>query len=109
MPEPTASRRYQARRGARALVVGLTMALALFLAACPMSLLAIQQRVITPPAFAIRIGNVEFAAPCPTRVFICDEGTPWYAIWRTEDMPDGSTIGRQLFFMYLRPKRSIAR
>jgi hypothetical protein len=109
MPEPTASRQYQSRRGARALVIGLTLALGLLLVACPMSLLAIQQRVIAPPAFAFRIGNVEIAAPCPTRVFICDEGTPWYAIWRTEDMPDGSIIGRQIFFMYLRPKRSVER
>ena len=109
MAEPTASRLYRSRRGARAVVLGLTLALVLLLAACPMSLLAIQQRVIAPPAFAFRLGNVEFAAPCPTREFICDEGTPWYAIWRTEDMADGTTIGRQLFFMYLRPKRSVTR
>jgi hypothetical protein len=109
MSEPNAGRQYRSRRGARAAILGLAMALALLLAACPMSLVAIQQRVIAPPAFAFRLGNVEFAAPCPTRVFICDEGTPWYAIWRTEDMPDGKTIGRQLFFMYLRPKRSVAR
>jgi hypothetical protein len=109
MPEPSAGRRYQSRRGARALILSLVMALGLLLAACPLSLLAIQQRVIAPPAFAFRIGNVEFAAPCPTREFICDEGTPWYAIWRTEDMPDGRTIGRQLFFVYQRPKRSVVR
>ena len=109
MPEPTADSQYRSRRGARTLILGLALALGLLLAACPMSLLAIQQRVIAPPKFAFRIRNVEIAAPCPTRVFICDEGTPWYAIWRTEDMPDGSTIGRQIFFMYLRPRRSIAR
>ena len=109
MPEATASGQYRSRRGARALVLGVALMLGLLLAACPLSLLAVQQRVIAPPAFAFRVGNVEFAAPCPTREFICDEGTPWYAIWRTEDMPDGKTIGRQLFFMYLRPKRSVAR
>jgi hypothetical protein len=107
MLEPIATRQYRSRRSARALVLGVTMALGLLLAACPMSLIAIQQRVIAPPAFAFRLGNVEFAAPCPTREFICDAGTPWYAIWRTEDMPDGTTIGRQLFFVYLRPKRSV--
>jgi hypothetical protein len=109
MPEPTAGRQYRTQRGARALVLGLALALGLLLAACPMGLLAIQQRVLAPPAFAFRIGNVEFAAPCPTRVFVCDEGTPWYAIWRSEDLPDGSIKGRHLFFMYLRPKRSVAR
>jgi hypothetical protein len=109
MPEPTAGHRYQSRRGARALILSLTLALDLLLAACPMSLLAIQQRVIAPPAFAFRIGNVEIAAPCPTGVFVCDEGTPWYAIWRSEYLPDGSIQGRHLFFMYLRPKRSVAR
>src|SRR5262245_60245996 len=109
MPDPAAGRPYRSRRGARTLVLSVAIALGLLLAACPMSLLAVQQRLVAPPAFAIRLGNVEFAAPCPTQVFVCDEGTPWYAVWRTEDMPDGSTIGRQLFFMYLRPKRSIAR
>jgi hypothetical protein len=108
MPEPTASRQYQSRRGARMLILSLTLAFGLLLAACPMSVLAIQQRVIAPPTFAIRLGNVEFAAPCPTRVFACDQGTPWYAVWRTEDLPDGSSKGRLLFFMYLRSKRSAA-
>ena len=109
MPESNDSRGYRSRRGVRVLVTSLAMALVLLLAACPVSVVAIQQRVIAPPAFALRLGNVEFAAPCPTHEFICDEGTPWYAIWRTEDLPDGRTIGRQLFFMYLRPKRPAAR
>ena len=85
------------------------MLLGLLMAACPLGLLAIQQRMIAPPAFAFRIGTIEIAAPCPTKVFVCDEGTPWYAIWRSDYQPDGSIKGRPIFFMYRRPRLSTAR
>ncbi|HNP70972.1 MAG TPA: hypothetical protein PLO33_04090 [Kouleothrix sp.] len=105
MPEPNAALQYEHRRPRLTVLVGLGMALVLLLAACPLSLLAVQQRVIRPPAFAFEVGGVEFAAPCPRRGFVCDEGTPWYAVWRGDPEPDGSITYRQLFFMYLRRQR----
>ena len=92
-----ASRRYSG------LVVGVCLALGLLLAACPLGVVAVQQRVIAPPSFAVRLGNIEIAAPCPTRVFICPQPMPWYAIWHSEERPDGTIQFRQLFFMYLAP------
>jgi hypothetical protein len=84
--------------------LSLSLTLGLLLAACPLSVVAIQQRMIPPPSFAVRLGSVEIAAPCPPRVFICDESTPFYAVWRGDDEPDGSITYRQLFFMYLKPR-----
>lgn len=104
MPEPnTAIRRAHQRR--LMLLISLGTALVLLLAACPLSLVAVQQRLIRPPQFAFTIGGVDFSAPCPTRGLICDDGTPWYAVWRGDVEPDGSITYRQLFFMYLRPYR----
>jgi hypothetical protein len=85
--------------------LSLCVTLGLLLAACPLSVVAIQQRVIAPPRFAMRVGSVELAAPCPTRGFICDASLPWYAIWRGDDQPDGSTTYRQLYFIYLKSAR----
>jgi hypothetical protein len=101
MPEQTTLQRYRSRRGGYAILVGLAV-VGLLLAACSLGLLAVQQRVLTPPPLVLRLGHTEFAAPCPPRVFVCDASTPWYAIWRGEDQPDGSITYRQLFFMYLR-------
>jgi len=88
---------------APALILSLSLALVLLLAACPLSAVAIQQRVLGLPTFAVRLGHVEFAAPCPTRGFVCDRDTPFYAIWRGDDQPDGSIRYQELFFIYLRP------
>ena len=95
----------QHRHRRRAVVLGLGLMFGLLLAACALSAIAMHQRVIPPPAFAIRLGHVEIAAPCPPRGFSCDESLPWYAIWRGDDEPDGSITYRQLFFVYLRPTR----
>ena len=81
------------------------MILGLLLAACPLSVVAIQQRVIEPPRFAVRVGQVEIAAPCPAQGFICDGPLPWYAIWWGDDQPDGSITYRQLYFIYLKSNR----
>jgi hypothetical protein len=96
---------YRRRRRYSALVVGLSLALGLLLAACPLGVVAVQNRVVPPPSFALRFGNMEIAAPCPTRVFICPQPMPWYAIWQSEERVDGSIKFRQLFFMYLAPAR----
>ena len=96
---------YEHRRLQQALVIGLSLTLVLLLAGCLLSAVAIQQRVLPPPAFAARLGRVEIAAPCPPQTFICDESTPFYAIWRGDIQPDGTIRYRELFFMYLRPTR----
>ncbi len=76
----------------------LSLALILLLAACPLGVVAVKNRVIAPPSFSFRFGRVEIAAPCPTRVFICPHPMPWYAIWRSDEGPNGSIKFRQLFF-----------
>jgi hypothetical protein len=86
-------------------VLSVCLTLGLLLAACPLSAVAIQQRVITPPRFAMRVGSIELAAPCPPRALICDGPLPWYAIWWGDDQPDGSITYRQLYFVYLKPAR----
>jgi hypothetical protein len=86
-------------------VLSVCVTLGLLLAACPLSIVAIQQRVIAPPRFAVRIGTVELAAPCPPRALICDGPLPWYAIWWGDDQPDGSITYQQLYFIYLKPAR----
>jgi hypothetical protein len=96
---------YQRRRRYSVLIVSLSLMLGLLLAACPLGVVAVKNRVITPPSFALRFGSVEIAAPCPTRVFICPNPMPWYAIWRSEERPDGSIKFHQIFFMYLAPAR----
>lgn len=103
MPEPRTVHEHSRRR--TMLVVGVCLALALLLAACPLSVVAVQQRLIKPPHFAISIAGVEFAAPCPPHKFMCDDIVNWYAIWRGDREPDGSMTYRQLFFVYLKPER----
>ncbi len=97
---------YRRRRHQINLVVlSLCVMLGLLLAACPLSIVAIQQRVITAPRFAVRVGSVELVAPCPTRRLSCDDPLPWYAIWRGDDQPNGSITYRQIYFIYLKPAR----
>jgi hypothetical protein len=107
MPEPNSANLRQSRRWHQTglIVLSLGVTLGLLLAACPLSIVAIQQRVIAPPRFAVRVGSVEIAAPCPARGFICDGSLPWYAIWWGDDQPDGSITYRQLYFIYLKPAR----
>jgi hypothetical protein len=85
--------------------LSLCVTLGLLLAACPLSIVAVQQRVIAPPRFAVRFASVEIAAPCPARGFECSGPLPWYAIWWGDDQPDGSITYRQLYFIYLKPYR----
>ena len=105
MAEPDAITRHHKRRRLQDLAIVVGLALALLLGACPLSALAVQHRVIAPPSFAVRLNGVEYAAPCPTRGFICDNQMPWYAIWRGDDEPNGTITYRQLFFVYLKPQR----
>jgi hypothetical protein len=104
MPESNETLPYQRRRSS-VLIVALSLMFGLLLGACTLSVVGIQQRVLPPPSFALQFGDVEIAAPCPTRVFICPDPMPWYAIWRSDERPDGSIKFRQLFFIYLTPPR----
>jgi len=106
MSESHSTDQHHSRRHQIGLIgLSLCMILALLLAACPLSVVAIQQRVIEPPRFAVRVGHVEIAAPCPAQGFICDGPLPWYAIWWGDDQPDGSITYRQLYFIYLKSNR----
>lgn len=106
MPEPhVADQRHRRRHQLGLIGLSVCVTLGLLLAACPLSVLAVQQRVIEPPRFAIRVAGVEFAAPCPAQGFDCSGPLPWYAIWRGDDQPDGSITYRQLYFIYLKRAR----
>jgi hypothetical protein len=101
IPEP-ASLPAHHRHRYQAFLVGLGIVVCLLLAACPLGAIAIHQRVLPPPKFSLRIGNQELVGPCPARMPVCDEATPWYAIWWGEHRPDGVRY-EQIFFTYLRP------
>jgi hypothetical protein len=76
--------------------------LALTIAACPLGLLAMHRGLIPPPAFALRLGGLELAAPCPPHLGSqCGHGLPYYAIWRGHPQPDGSTTYKLIYFTYL--------
>ncbi|HLE29938.1 MAG TPA: hypothetical protein VI793_17560 [Anaerolineales bacterium] len=104
MPESNATHPHPSHWLPQALVIGLSVTLVLLLVACLVSAVAIQQRVIPPPSFALRLGRVEIIAPCP-RGILCDQSTPFYAIWQGEVQPNGSIQYRELFFVYLKPTR----
>lgn len=99
---PTARRRTGLALG---LIVAGALALGLACAAVPLGALAVYYRVLPPPAFAVQFGRVEFAAPCPPSEFACDEYPAFFALWRSDPQPDGSVRYRQLWFVYLHPKR----
>jgi hypothetical protein len=84
------------------LLLGLALALAALLASCPLSLLAVQRGLVRPPGFAVAIGPIELAAPCPP-LMGCDSSVPYYALWHGTRHPDGSINYRLLYFTYLPP------
>lgn len=90
-------------RLAQAIIIGLSLMLALVTAACPLGVLAVQRRAILLPPFTLRLGALEFSGPCPARGFECDATVPYYSIWRGHEQPDGSVHYEMLFFMYLEP------
>jgi hypothetical protein len=94
----------------RARMAGLTAAilLALSLVACPLGALAIRYEMLTPPPFAVRLGDIELSGPCPPpMIHHCGMGLPYYAVWRSEPQDDGSTTYHMVYFTYLpRPPRS---
>jgi hypothetical protein len=103
MEPDTPTRPRRDRRG-RALLLGLALILAGLAAACPLGALAVQQGSLRPPGFAVRLGNLELAAPCPPHIS-CDRSVPYYALWHGSHQPDGSVNYRLLYFTYLPPLR----
>lgn len=95
------------RRIRTAGLILLVLLLALILAGPPLGLLAIERRLLDPPAFSLRIGDQELAAPCPPPMAQhCGQGLPYYAVWRGVRRPDGTTNYRLIYFAYLpRPDR----
>lgn len=104
MSEPNPAPRSEFRWLPRALVIAMILMLVLLLAAGLLSVVAIHQRVLPPPAFAVRVGPNELIAPCP-RGILCDKSTAFYAIWWGELQPNGRMRYQQLFFVYLKPNR----
>ncbi len=87
---------------APALLVAVSLALVLALAAGPLLALGIQRRMVAPPAFALRVGRYELVAPCPKNV-ICDVDTPFFGVWLGRERADGSMNYKSVFFMYRHP------
>ena len=76
----------------------------LLFAAGALAVAAIDERVLPPPAFSVRLGGYELIAPCP-RGILCDKSTPFYAIWWGVPQLNGGTQYRPLFFVYLKSAR----
>lgn len=91
-------------RWPQVLVIAASLMLVLCLSGVGLLVFAIQQRVLDPPEFSVRIGHVQFGGPCPSLAFDCDTRLNYYAIWRGVDRPDGSVHFDELFFVYL-PKK----
>lgn len=95
----------RATRFQQAVIIGLSLFIVFLLLVCLVSAVAVHQRFIPPPAFAIHLGPVEFAAPCPPPMSVCDESTPFYALWHGVEQPNGTMRYHYLFFIYLAPER----
>lgn len=94
-------------RARAALLMLAALLLALILAGPPLLHAALSRRLIAPPAFALRLGDLELAAPCPPRMaHRCGQGLPYYAVWRGERQGDGSITYHLIYFAYLpRPQQ----
>lgn len=90
-------------RAQQALIIGASILPVVTLLAFALLLVAIQQRVVDPPRFAVHIGRVYFVAPCPPP-YDCDIHLNYYAVWRGQDLPGGNIRFDEVFFTYL-PKK----
>ncbi len=87
----------------QALVIGLCLMLVVCLLASGLLAFALQQQALPLPTFSVKVGKVQFAAPCP-QAFQCDINQPYYAIWRGDDLPNGTIHFQELYFTWL-PKK----
>lgn len=87
------------------LVVSASLLLAGLCAGVGLSGLAVYHRVLPPPAFSVRLGDVEIAAPCPPSEIVCEKYPAFFAVWQGTLQPGGSMKYRLRWFVYLSPKR----
>ena len=95
----------RASRYKQAIIIGLSLLLGFLILTCLLSAVAVHQRFIPPPAFAVNLGSVVLAAPCPPQMSVCDESTPFYALWYGVKLPNGKIRYHYLFFVYLATTR----
>ena len=92
-------------RWGQTLVIGASLLLVLFMLGVGALAVAIQQRLVEPPHFALRVGHVYLSAPCPAPTLVCDTGLNYYAVWRGRDLPDGRIHFDQIYYTELPKKR----
>jgi hypothetical protein len=91
-------------RWVTALVIAASLLLVLFMLGVAALAVAIQQRVVQPPHFALHVGHLYLTAPCPAPTLVCDPEENYYAIWSGYDLPDGRIHFDEVFFRYLPTK-----
>ncbi len=91
-------------RWGQALVIAASLLLVLLLLAVGALALAVQQRVLLPPHFALHVGHLYLTAPCPASTLVCDPEVNYYAIWTGHDLPDGHIHFDEVYFTYLKTK-----
>jgi len=91
-------------RWVQALVILASLLLVLFMLGLGGLALAIQQRVLNPPHFALHVGHYYLTAPCPNPTLVCDPDVNYYAIWTGHDLPDGRIHFDEIYFSYLKIK-----
>ena len=88
-----------------ALVIAASLLVVAALLAVGLLVVAIQQRLVEPPRFALHFGQVYLDAPCPNPAVNCDINLNYYAVWRGQQLPDGRIHYEQVYFTYLQKKR----
>ena len=103
---PAAAGPQNTSRLVQAGLIAASVLLAVLAGAVGVAALALHQGWLHPPPFSVKVGRMELSAPCPAQGFHCDPKLPYYAIWRGDPQPDGSTRYRLVYFTYLnRPGR----
>ena len=87
------------------LLIGAGLMLVATMAAFALAAFAIQQRAIDPPRFSVHIGNIQYGAPCPSPAFNCDVHLNYYAVWRGQQLPNGTVHFTEVYFTWLPRKR----
>jgi hypothetical protein len=86
------------------LIVGLNLLLAGLCASLVLFGWAVYHRAVPPPAFSVRLGAVEIAAPCPPSALQCEKYPAFYAVWRGDLQPNGTMQYKLIWFEYLSRK-----
>ena len=83
-------------------LIAASLLAALLVAGAALVALAVHDGRLHPPPFSVKVGRIELSAPCPAQGFDCDPALPYYAVWRGDPQPDGTTQYRLLYFAYLK-------